>query len=472
MKNRRGLLQLEGLTERIVPAVSIRAVDGDLIISGIANTTTGFQRLFLTVNADNTVQIRDGGTTGSTGTDRGTYSVTGDLFLNLSNRKDSVIISMENGSTLDGGIIANLGNGNDELTIQIPDDEASATIFGGVEVNGGNGNDKMVVFKLDTDEDETETLTIQGGLSFNGGAGNDTANINQATDADPVVFGDSVTLTRVNTVNIGITDTVTIHGTTTINNASDKLVTNTITVGTTAVSIAGTLAITGGQGNDTVTLDTVSIVDVVPAEDEVLEININLDRGNNSLTMDAVTFGMAGTDADFAYTGGKGTDEITFTGTNAISGDATFTLGNGVNELTTNADTAFDSDVTITGGAVADTITLSTATILGLLTATLGNGANELTSAGTIDGGLSYTGGSNVDTVTLSDGDNLAGDVSISTGAGADVVEISGTATVSLTSLTLDLGIDSAADSLDYDSVFDGLITILNQGSGDIVTSV
>ena len=57
MRNRRGLLQLEGLTERIVPAVSIRAVDGDLLITGIANTNTGAQRLWINVTADNTVEI-------------------------------------------------------------------------------------------------------------------------------------------------------------------------------------------------------------------------------------------------------------------------------------------------------------------------------------------------------------------------------------------------------------------------------
>lgn len=460
MKNRRGLLQLEGLTERIVPAVSIRAVDGDLIIKGIPNAGS----LTIDVSAANHVVITDGAVA------RGDYEVPGDLILNLSNRNDAVTITMSNGATLDGGIIANLLNGNDSLTLQIPDAEGSASIFGGVEVDGGNGTDTLTITNLDAGA----TLNIQGGLSFNGGAGQDKANLNHTNAADLVVFGDSVTLTRVNLVNLGTIDDVDVSGNIVINASSDKLVTNTIIIGSNAsqVDVGGSLAITGGQGLDTVGLQDLHLVDVVPAEDEVLEISINLDRGTNALTMTDVEFGVSGTDADFAYTGGKGGDAVTFANTNTISGDATFTLGNGTNTLTTSAGTDFDADVTITGGSADDTITLSTATINGLLTATLGNGANELTSAGTIDGGLSYTGGSNVDTVTLSDGDNLAGDVSISTGAGADVVEISGTATVSLTSLTLDLGIDSAADSLDYDSVFDGLITILNQGSGDIVTSV
>ena len=102
----------------------------------------------------------------------------------------------------------------------------------------------------------------------------------------------------------------------------------------------------------------------------------------------------------------------------------------------------------------------------------MGNGTNSLNSSGTISGGLTYSGGANGDTVTLSNGDDLAGDVSISTGAGIDTVTISGTTTVAVTSLTVDLGVDSAGDTLTYNSVFDALITILNQGSGDTVTSV
>jgi hypothetical protein len=93
MKNRRGLLQLEGLTERIVPAVAIRAIDGDLVISGIHNTGT----LTINVTGDNEVTINDGGTK-----NRGTYAVDGDLILNLSNRNDTVVINFTTDSRLDG----------------------------------------------------------------------------------------------------------------------------------------------------------------------------------------------------------------------------------------------------------------------------------------------------------------------------------------------------------------------------------
>jgi len=470
MRNRRGLLQLEGLTERIVPAVSIRAVDGDLLISGIANLNAGktAQSLFIAVTADNTVQIRDGGTTSATGTDRGTYSVTGDLILNLSNRNDSVIISLENGSDLDGGIVANLFNGNDSLTIRIPNNEGSSTIYGGVTVDGGNGTDQLVIDNLDTGA----TLDIQGGVSFNGGAGADTANINNnAAASDLVSIGSGLVLTRVNTVNVGTVDNVDISGNATINASADKLIANSFTLGGATVNIAGALALTGGQGTDGVTLDTVNIVDVVPAEDEVLEISINLDRGTNTTTLTDIQFGTNGTDADFNYTGGTGADSVTFTGTNTVSGDAVFVLGNGANSLEVDSTTTFDANVTVTGGKANDTIDFNNSIVSGLLSVTLGNGTNSLNSGGTISGGLTYSGGANGDTITLGNGDGLAGDVSISTGAGIDFVTISGTTNVAVTSLTVDLGVDSAGDTLTYDSVFDALITILNQGSGDTVTS-
>jgi len=475
MRNRRGLLQLEGLTERIVPAVSIRAVDGDLLISGIANTNGGLQKLWVNVTGDNQVSIYDGGTGFGTGggKDRGTYSVTGDLIFNLSNRKDSVVVAFQSDFTLDGSVTANLYNGDDFFRIvHASDGGDDAQILGSVTVDCGNGNDEVVI---DNDNGGGDGFIIQGGVSVNGGAGKDRVALNDTT-SDPLTIGSGVTLTRVNTVDIATNaDNVSISGNVIINASADKLIANTINMGTgvtAALTIAGALAITGGQGNDTVNISDTSVVDVVPAQDDVLEISINLDRGTNNTTLTSVQFGTNGTDADMNYTGGTGTDNVTFASTNAVSGDAVFVLGNGTNSLEVSNGTTFDANVTITGGKAGDVIDFNNSIVSGLLSATLGNGTNSLTSGGTIAGGLTYSGGSNDDTVTLSNGDGLAGDVSISTGAGIDSVTISNATAVAVTSLTVDLGIDSAGDTLTYDSVFDALITILNQGSGDTVTSV
>ena len=177
MKNRRGLLQLEGLTERIVPAVSIRAVDGDLVISGIHNT--GGQGLDISVSGPNEVTITDGTKV------RGQYAVSGDLILNLSNRADTVTIDFAATGTLDGGITANLGNGLDTLTITTSGD-GNAVISGAIVVDGGNGNDSLII----TNDGTTSTLSIDGAVTFNGQAGSDTISINGTGAAiQPIVIG-------------------------------------------------------------------------------------------------------------------------------------------------------------------------------------------------------------------------------------------------------------------------------------------
>jgi len=443
------------------------------VIRGTPNLDSGKPTLTINVTADNTVSITDGKTS------RGSYSVTGDLILNMSNRNDTVVITLSGGS-LNGGISASLLNGNDSLTVRSID--AERTISGGISVNGGNGNDFFVLAS-----GNPGGLKVEGAVSFNGGAGKDIAFINHTTDeagttnaTGPLLIGAGLTLTRVNGdttrhVNIGTKATVEISGNLIINASADKLVTNRFVIGsdTKAVSIAGTLAITGGQGADNVEIQNTTIVDVIPAEDEVLEITINLDRGVNNTKLTAIDFGTSGTDADFAYTGGTGEDIIEFEGTNTVSGDAIFNFGNGQNILELSSSTTFDADVTVTGGKNNDTVVIQDATISGLLTLTMGNGVNNFTTtdkAG-IAGGLTYTGGSEADTVRLENGDGLAGDVSISVGAGGDTIEITGTTTVGVTSLTVDLGIDSAVDSFKYNLILESLITILNQGSEDTVTS-
>ena len=475
MKNRRGLLQLEGLTERIVPAVSIRAMDGDLVISGIANLNTGSQRLFITVTADNTVAIRDGGTSAATGTNRGSFEVSGDLILNLSNRNDSVIIDFDGNFTLDGGITANLNNGTDSLSIT-NSGAANARISGAVTVDGGNGTDTLTI----TNDGAASTLSIDGAVTFNGQAGSDTININgTATAIQPIEIGNGLNLTRVNTVNVASDTTgtlidVTISGNVVINASSDKLIANTVTMGGTKgeVSIAGAFTVTGGQGIDTVTLEDVHVGDVVPAEDEVIEVSFNLDRGVNTLDFTGVEMGIVGTDVDFLYTGGTGADTINWSGgTNSFSGDVTLNLSNGTNIVDGAATTDFDADVTINGGKNGDAIDLVTGDVLGLLSLSLGAGTNSLDAGGALDGGLTYVGGANADTVNLTASEDIAGDVSISVGGGADNIDIIGTGTVIASSMIIDLGVDSVIDNLDYDNEFDSLITILNEGSGDLVVS-
>lgn len=489
MKNHRGLLQLEGLTERIVPAVSIRTVDGDLVISGIANTVAGKQHLEITVTGNDQINIVDGTTS------RGKYAVTGDLILNLSNRADEVTIDFTGAFTLSGGITANLNNGNDSLEISNLTGAADATIAGDITVDGGNGSDTFTITnssKLNT------TLSISGAVTFNGGAGVDTMNANTTTlgastaaQVAALAIGDGMVMTRVNIFNVGTggnatggdyTTPVTIDGNLIFNASIDKLVGNTVTMGNTtnSVTVAGALTLTGGQGTDTVTWENVNVVDVIPAEDTVLEVSVNLGLGANKLALTTTQIGISGTDADFSFTGGTGNDTVDLTGGgNSISGTVTVTLGNGTN-VYTDSDTVYDKNVTITGGKTVDTITMDQAVISGLLSVSLGAGTNGLDISGaasSIAGGLSYVGGSGVDTLNITTGDDLAGDVSISLGTGADTLTFTGftSGNETITSITIDLGVDSAIDTVNYslDLSTDGIWTDpLNLGFNDVVTPV
>jgi len=488
MKNRRGLLQLEGLTERIVPAVNIRAVDGDLVISGIANSTVATQQnLFITVTADNEVTIRDGGTSASTGTARGVYTVTGDLIFNLSNRNDVVTIDFGGAFTLDGGITANLNNGNDTFNFT-NSGELNVTISGDIVVDGGNGTDTLTI--NNQSDAAATTYSIGGAVSFNGGAGKDTFEANKtvtaATKIAALTIGNGLSLTRVNTVDVGTTAAVgkapvTIDGNLTFNASVDKLVANTVTLGSAtadAVTLAGALTLTGGQGADTVTWNNLSVVDVIPAEDTVIEVSVNLGLGINELNLTDTEIGISGTDADFAFTGGTGKDTVDLTGGgNSVSGSVTITMGKGEN-LFDDSDTAYDNNLTITGSDNKDTVALDTATIGGMLSVSLGKGVNglDLNATSAVDGGLTYVGGSGVDDVDINTGDALAGDVTISLGTGADVLALTGftSGNETVTSITIDLGVDSLIDTVTYSLALstDGIWTDpLNLGSTDNVST-
>lgn len=463
MRNRRGLLQLEGLTERIVPAVSIRAVDGDLLIKGTPNNVGNTPTLAISVTADNVVSITDGST------NRGTYSVDGDLILNLSNRNDSVTITLSGGD-LEGGIIANLLNGNDSL--KVTSTTAARTILGGITVDGGNGNDGVTVWS-----GNAGGLQIQGGITFNGGSGLDTATLNGTNAVGTLNLGNNQTLTRVNTVAIGTVDDVSVSGSVIINASTDKLIPTNVTVGdaTTAVSISGLINLTGTESNDTVSLTNVGLVNTVPSsdeEDEVYEISINLGRSSataisgNVLNIEDVQFGDKNSKADFLYTGGKGKDEVNITGVTNFTGDARFTLGDGANEFTVvdaAGDVAFEGDITITGGKSTDSLQFDLAVISGALSATLGEGNNDLASAGEIAGGFTYSGGAGADNIELTNCDELAGTVTISLGGGSTSCEFSGTnGTTNMDSFTVDLG--ASTGTIDYAQQLDSLIVFLNPG--------
>jgi hypothetical protein len=86
-------------------------------------------------------------------------------------------------------------------------------------------------------------------------------------------------------------------------------------------------------------------------------------------------------------------------------------------------------------------------------------------------------GGSGKDNVDIATGDDLAGDVTISLGTGADTLALTGftSGNETVTSITIDLGVDSLIDTVTYSLALstDGIWTDpLNLGSTDNVSTV
>jgi hypothetical protein len=314
-----------------------------------------------------------------------------------------------------------------------------------------------------------------------------------------LVIGNGIVATRVNTVRISTggedhyngtigvpanlrsyTAPSNISGNVTINASADKLIPNEFSFagagGKSPTTVAGALAITGGQGVDLVYLTALSVVDVVPAEDTVLEVGVSLGNGANTMTVTDTAIGAGkSTDADFAYTGGTGTDTIAINIGTSVTGSATYNLGNGFNTFT-DSDAEYNKSVTIIGGKNRDLIDMAGAIINGLMSASLGAGQNNfnLDASSEVAGGLTYVGGSGVDTVTINTGDKLAGDVTISLGTNADSLTLTGFSLggETVTSITIDLGVDSLTDNVTYDIdlATDGIWTNpLNLGYNDNV---
>src|SRR4051794_29487396 len=104
-------LCLESLEDRCCPTLVAQFISGSLILSGSPTATQG-QSLSITrvPGAPLALQVRDGAAT------LGTFNVTGDLRLNLTNYNTDINIDLHGttatNGTLGGSVVATLGRGN------------------------------------------------------------------------------------------------------------------------------------------------------------------------------------------------------------------------------------------------------------------------------------------------------------------------------------------------------------------------
>ncbi|MFO0869196.1 MAG: hypothetical protein U0935_09700 [Pirellulales bacterium] len=237
----------------------------------------------------------------------------------------------------------------------------------------------------------------------------------------------------------------------------------------TRFSLAGNLTVNGGTGND-----VIGVVGDVGGS-----VVASLGTANGGFN----AFGYDGSSLiDIAQVGGslsvygdRQADEVAVVSTQ-VRGSVVASLSDGDNALTVET-ALIGGSVAVSALAGSDLVNVEGSTVTGLLGVALGEGRfNELSVKASHLGALSYTGGSGIDSIDTAatsvatnatlvtfggadsvlvhehgaGGTNVAGLLSISTGAGDDEVEVSGNSGV----VTID-----TADGIDKVQVYDSHIT-------------
>lgn len=460
---------LEGLTERIVPAVSVKFIGGSLTIT--ANPANVSNNLVVTQQAiDGKFVIADGPVS------VGPYRVTGNITITSSNANDTIQVNLNRGAAgnfqLPGFLNINSRNGADTVTIN-SDGTNGGRIGGNLILSTGFSNDTVNIGTAGG------SISIGGAISANLDSGLDTFNLGTTgTAANTFVVGRGVTLLRANTVNMGTgTDPVTVNGTVSIDNTLDYGITNRIRFGITGdvlqARAAGNFCYNGGTLIDNIGL--YGTIQGAPGKNSV----INMGQGTNTLDINAeIGFGTA---SDLIVTGGAGVDDIAFNDDTKISNDAIFSLGGGDNLYGLNSTFSVDGDMSITAGNGTDAVGIFAGQIGGNLTLSLGNGSNSLTFAGATTGAaqsaschdFTYNGGDGVDDITY-DANNGAveNSLTVNLGSGSDTFDGTNSGDSSYLTGFIDLGLDLDPDQVTYRSALAAVTEIVNIFPNDTVTAV
>ena len=461
---------LEGLTERIVPAISLKFVSGSLTICAVpANVANN---LTLTQSAT------DGKFTVTDGTQSaGPYNVRGNITIVSSNAADTININLNRGAAnafaIPGFLSINSRNGAD--TINITGDASNGgRISGNVILATGFANDTVTM------SGGGDLLSIGGMISGNFDSGLDTFNMGSTANSSSVITGKGVCLYRANSVNIGNgTDPVTINGSVCIDNTLDYGLTNATNVGiissVTQARIAGNFVYNGGTQTDTINL--FGTVQAAPGKNSV----INMGEGTNTLNINA-EIGAASA-SDLIVTGGSGIDDVAFNDNTVISNDVIFSLGNGANLYGFNSTFAVNGDFILNAGNGNDDLGIFAGAIGGNLTLSLGNGANDFTFASKANTtgaaqsaschDFTYTGGDGDDTITYdADSGAVENMLTVYLNSGSDTFDGTNSATDSYLLGYIALGLDVDPDNVIFRSALAGVTTIVEVFNNDTVTAV
>jgi hypothetical protein len=399
---RRFTPSVEPLENRWVPA-NVQFVSGFLLISPSSGEAA--LNLRLTQTAPNNFSVKDGAST------LGTFGPVSNILITGGNGADTVTVDL-NALTYAGNLFANLGNGNDTISVQ---SAGAAALLGNTTILTGLGNGAV---KL--------ASGAAGGINFGG-----TIQVVDTTPGSKVALtfgnataasrvGQSLNITGMDTVTLGAGAADTVGGSVTV---TDSILTSGVSV-TVAnkFTVNNNLSITTGNGNDSITINSATING---------STNVNTNGGNDSVTLAGTpTFG-----GSVTLQGASGNDSVTvgvgLAGA-TVNGNLSISLGDGNDTVTVNSASNVAGNLNITLGAGADSVVVD-ATVSGNMSFRLGNGNDTVTIGNAPAGTLNWTSGNGNDSVTLGDATNSAGEVwnvNMRFGTGSDTLTLAGNGTV------------------------------------------
>jgi len=361
--------------------------------------------------------------------------------------QSGMLVSAYNATGVQGDLTQIAGQWlfNDGTGTNINDD--SGNLYAGTLVNQTPGSETWVNGQAGSRLTTTQFTTIDLG------AGTDTMSFANGTNTS--------TLSNVETITGGTgNDTITLataitSGSVDLKEGSDSL---TLANGTNTLSVGNVETVNGGTGADNVTLSASAVSGDI----------IDLNGGTDSLTLAA-----GGNTVDLrdieTVTGGTGSDVVTISTTGTWNID----LGTGTNTVTLNTGVSGTYNFTLTnvssitnGSTGADTMTL--ANTQNGLAVRLGGGSDELILA---DGGNTVSVWEDVETVTGGTGDdNVSGDSAfvngnvMNLGAGVDTVTLASGTNILTVSGTETVTGNAGADTI---TVSDSTATTINGNAGN-----
>jgi hypothetical protein len=393
---------------------------------------------------------------------------------------------------VDGSMNVQGGAGNDFYTF---DGLTVGNVVGSLNIQTGAGEDQVAIggnsavsvshgsLSIDVGDSATgnavriganAAVTVSGNTTITAGSGNTLAsnliNVDNLTTSALSINGGA----NGDSINLAASHNVVVHGDLAVNAGSGA---NFITVGTSTISLTvdGNVNIIAGSGNDEVTLDNLTVGNVLG------DLTIQTGAGDDNIQLGStvavsISHGSLSIDAGNATIGngiaiGLGAAVTVSGNTSLTSGSSGASNGIAVNNLTTSA-------LSINTGSAADNINValnSAVTVHGDFTVNAGAGDNHVVmgtsaTALVVDGNLSIVTGSGTDEVTLNNvtAGNVSGDLTIQTGAGDDIVELSKFAAVSVSHGSLNINTGDAT-TLDTINILAGAPTTVS-GNTAIVT--